>query len=165
MELTTLLILYVPMLGLILAALFVIMYRQGRSPTHNDLQTLSNKVDDTARQNREDWRREMQQMREEFRREMQQMRDDLRREMQQMGEELRREIKGAIDASAANTERQINELRQEFGTRMQSIEYQVVELRKDVNRALFALANHEHVNGRVMVNLQPEEEPAAAAAD
>ncbi len=37
---------------------------------------------------------------------------------------------------------------------------QISELRQDVNRVLAALANHEHIAGRVMTTVQPDTEPA-----
>ena len=107
MDVTPLTVFYGSMLGLAVAALFVVMFRQGRSPTHNDMHNL-------ARQTRD---------------------------------ELRKEIRDAAASVTNDTRNQINALRQ------------------DINRVLTALANHEHVDGRVMITVQPDTEPVPTADD
>lgn len=49
MEVTPLTIFYGSMLGLVVAALFVVMFRQGRSPTHSDMRELERQTRDELR--------------------------------------------------------------------------------------------------------------------
>ena len=140
MEITPLTIFYGSVLGIILAALFVIMYRQGRSPTHNDMQSMERHLNETIRQTR----------------------DDLKRELTEANNAA---INAAVAEITANTDRQISELRHDLNGRMQRMEHQIDALRQDFNRMMNALANHEHVNGRVVVTVQPDAEPVPTAAD
>ena len=140
MEVTPLTIFYGSLLGLIVAALFVIMYRQGRSPTYSDLQSMERNLNETMRQ----------------------MREELKREITEANNAA---IKAAVAEITANTERQISELRQELNERMRRTEYQNDALRQDFNRMMSALAGHEHVDGRVIIAVQPDAEPLPAAAD
>ena len=140
MEITPLAIFYGSLLGIILAALFVIMYRQGRSPTHSDMQSMERHLNETIRQTR----------------------DDLKREITEANNAA---INAAVAEITANTDRQINELRQDLNGRMQRVEHQIDALRQDFNRMMNALANHEHVNGRVVVAVLPDAEPVPTAAD
>ena len=140
MEITPLAIFYGSMLGIILAALFVIMYRQGRSPTYSDMQSMERHLNETIRQTR----------------------DDLKREITEANNAA---INAAVAEITANTDRQINELRQDLNGRMQRVEHQIDALRQDFNRMMNALANHEHVNGRVVVTVLPDAEPVPTAAD
>jgi ribonuclease HII len=49
MDITPLTVFYGSMLGLIVAALFVVMYRQGRSPTYGDMMNLERQTRDELR--------------------------------------------------------------------------------------------------------------------
>lgn len=60
MEITPITIFYGTLLGIMLTAILGILYRQGRSPSHNDTREMN-------RQLEEGLRTEMRQMREEFR--------------------------------------------------------------------------------------------------
>ena len=49
MDITPLTVFYGSMLGLMVAALFVVMYRQGRSPTYGDMMNLERQTRDELR--------------------------------------------------------------------------------------------------------------------
>ena len=117
MEVTPLTIFYGSLLGIAIAALFLVMYRQGRSPTHNDMHNLE----------------------------------------RQTREELRKEIKEAVRTATV-------EINAETNRRIDEVSHQIDGLRQDINRVLNALASHEHINGRVVVNIQPDGEPTPTSA-
>lgn len=118
MEITPWQILFTSISGIMLVALFGILFRQGQSPT---------------------------------RKEMHELHQELRTEMQAQVKEA---VDGAVREITADTNRQINEVNQRIDA-----------LRQDINRVLAALASHEHVDGRVMMTVQPEAEPAQAAGN
>ena len=125
MEATTLTIFYGSMLGLILAALFVIMFRQGRSPTHSDMRELER-----------------------------QTRDELRAEIREIVRTATIEINSEMSRQIAETNRRIDETNR-----------RIDETNQRIDRVLTALANHEHLDGRVIVAMRPDSEPAPAASD
>ncbi|MCE2501665.1 MAG: hypothetical protein J4G13_12520 [Dehalococcoidia bacterium] len=118
MEISPITIFYGSMLGIAIGALFLVIYRQGRSPTHNDMHNLE----------------------------------------RQTREELRQEIKEAVRTATI-------EINAETNRRIDEVSHQIDGLRQDINRVLNALASHERINGRVVVNIQPDTEPAPTSAD
>ncbi len=125
MEATPLTIFYGSMLGLVVAALFVIMFRQGRSPTHSDLRHLER-----------------------------QTRDELRAEIREVVRTATLEITVELNRRTAETNRRIDETNR-----------RIDEMNHRIDRVLTALANHEHLDGRVIVAMQADSDPAPAAAD
>lgn len=125
MEVTPLTLFYGSLLGIAIAALFLVMYRQGRSPTHNDMHNLERQTRD----------------------------------------ELRKEIKEAVRTATIEINAETNRRIDEVNHRIDEVSHQIDGLRQDINRVLNALANHEHINGRVVVNIQPDAEPAPTSAD
>lgn len=125
MDITPLTVFYGSMLGLIVAALFVVMYRQGRSPTYADMMNLER-----------------------------QTRDELRTE-------IREAVKNAVAEITAETNRQTTQLNQ----RIDETNRRIDETNQRIDRVLTALASHQHIDGRVMITVQNETEPAPAGDD
>ena len=115
MDITPLTVFYGSMLGLMVAALFVVMYRQGRSPTYGDMMNLER-----------------------------QTRDELRAE-------IREAVKNAVTEITAEMNRQTTQ-----------INHRIDETNQRIDRILSALAIHEHIDGRVVTTVQPDNEPAPA---
>ncbi len=90
----------------------------------------------------------------------------------QLREELRGEIREAVRTAVieitAYVDHRIDEVNHridEVNHRIDDTNQQIAGIRQDINRVLAALASHEHINGRVVVNVQPDIEPAPTAAD
>ena len=139
MEISPLAIFYGSMLGLAVAALFVVMFRQGRSPTHNDMHNL-------ARQTREE------------------LRADIKEAVRTATIEINAEVNRRIDETNRRID-DVNHRIDDVSHRIDDVNRQIAGLRQDINRVLAALANHEHIDGRVVVIIQPDIEPAPTAAD
>ena len=43
--------------------------------------------------------------------------------------------------------------------------HRIDEMNHRIDRVLHALANHDHIDGRVMITVQPDTEPAPATVD
>ena len=156
MEITPITIFYGSMLGIMLTALLGILYRQGRSPTHNDTREMN-------RQSEEALRTEMRQMREEFREDMRRMREEFREDMRRMREELRAEIKETIGAAVREITVEFNRQIDRVNHRIDDLNQQLNGIRQEINRVLNALASHSHVDGQVVITVQPDTEPAQVA--
>ena len=139
-EITPLTIFYGSMLGIILAALFVIMYRQGRSPTHNDMQGMERHLNETIRQARDDLKREIT----ESNNACHQRRKWLRLPPTPTARSASSDTISTADAAHGTSNRRAP---------------------PGFHRMMNALANYEHVNGRVVVTVQPDAEPVPTAAD
>ena len=122
MDITPLTVFYGSMLGLMVAALFVVMYRQGRSPTYGDMMNLER-----------------------------QTRDELRAE-------IREAVKNAVTEITAEMNRQTTQINHRIDETNQRID----ETNRRIDRILSALAIHEHIDGRVVTTVQPDNEPAPA---
>ena len=139
MEVTPLTIFYGSMLGLVVAALFVVMFRQGRSPTHSDMRELER-----------------------------QTRDELRTEIREVVRTATLEITAEMNRQLAETNRRIDETNRridEMNHRIDEMSHRIDETNQRIDRVLTALANHEHHDGRVIVAMRPDPEPTPAAAD
>ena len=139
MEATPLTIFYGSMLGLVVAALFVIMFRQGRSLTYSDML-------DMERQTRE----------------------ELRVEIREVVRAATIEINAETSRQIAETNRRIDETNRridETSRRIDEMNQRIDETNQRIDRVLTALANHEHLDGRVIVAMRPDTEPAPAASD
>jgi chromosome segregation ATPase len=82
---------------------------------------------------------------------------------QQLREELRAEIKETVNAAVREITADLNRQIDEVNHRIDEVNYRIDGLRQDVNRVLAALANHDHIDGRVIVTVQPDAEPAPVA--
>lgn len=170
MEITPMTIFYGSLLGIMLTAMLGVLYRQGRSPTHNDARGMNRQLEESLRT-------DMRQMREEFREDMHRMREEFREDMRRMREELRAEIREAVNTAVreitAEFNRQIDDVNHRIDDvnhridsvnhRIDDLNQQIAGLRQDINRVLNALASHSHVDGQVVVTVQPDTEPAQVA--
>ncbi len=158
MEVTPMTIFYGSLLGIMLTAILGILYRQGRSPTHNDTREMN-------RQQEEALRTEMRQMRKEFREDMRRMREELREDTRRMREEFRSEIKETVGAAVRELTVEFNRQIDSVNHRIDDLNQQIDGLRREINRVLNALAVHSHVDGQVMITVPPDTEPAQVAGN
>ena len=136
MEITPWQILFGSVMVVMLVALFGILFRQGQSPT----------------------RKEMHEMH-------QQLRDELRAEIREVVSAAVRtatiEIIAEMNRHTAETNRQIAETNH----RIDEMNHRIDETNYRTDQVLHALANHDHIDGRVMITVRPDTEPAPANAD
>ncbi|MDE2785030.1 MAG: hypothetical protein OXL37_00045 [Chloroflexota bacterium] len=143
MEATPLTIFYGSMLGLVVAALFVIMFRQGRSPTHSDMRELE-------RQTRDE------------------LRAEIREAVRTATLEITAEMNRNMAEQTAESNRRMDEMNHridEMNHRIDEMNHRIDETNRRIDRVLTTLANHEHLDGRVVVAMRPDSEPAPAVVD
>ena len=136
MEMTPWQILFGSVMVVMLVTMFGVLFRQGMSPT----------------------RREMHEMHR-------QLREELRTEIREVVSTAVRtatiEIIAEMNRQTAEVNRQIAEVNH----RIDETNHRIDETNHRIDRVLAALASHEHINGRVVVTVQADTEPAPAAAD
>ena len=88
---------------------------------------------------------------------------------QQLRDELRAEIREVVSTAVSTATIEIiaemNRQMAEVNHRIDEMNHRIDETNRRIDRVLHALANHDHIDGRVMITVQPDTEPASATAD
>ena len=156
------------LLALLLGSNFALWFRMGQTVTNKDLNRLRDElrvevkeiVDTAVNEATGDLNHRMNELQLDMNNQISGLRQDMNNQIS----ELQLDMNNRMNELQLDMNNQISGLRQHMNNQIsglrQDMNNQISELRQDVNRVLAALANHEHVAGRVMITVQPDTEPA-----
>ena len=179
MEITPLQAFYGSMMIVMLAALLTIVFRQGQSPTRKEMHDLHQQLREELRAEiREAVNAAVREICADMSRQIEGVNhriDALEESVNHRIDALEASVNHRIDAVEASVNHRIDALEASVNHRIDSVNYRIDALeesvnyrmdglRQDITRVLNALANHEHIDGRVMITAQPDAEPSPAVA-